>query len=366
MSSRDSRQIADVRDRRAEQLRRIGAALREARQARGEDLYAVAEILRIKPSYLFALEEGDLSMTPGRAYALGFLRSYADHLGFDGPEVVRLVKETFDGAPPAPELVVPRAANEDRRPHGVFVAASIILVGVLYGSWHMLWRDQPVLERVAAVPGELGRLAGEMLGGPPSVPTPRPTPLPAERAVASAAPPAPPPTPPRPTSTAAPPARTELQALVAAEPDEPIQLPPAPRSGRDATGALAAERPARPAAPEGPSPAALLAALDADRGRAGRETALGPSEGRVVLIARESAWVQIRSTGRDYVRTRTLEPGDRLVLPEREDLALWTGNAGGIEVVVEGKSLGTLGETGKVLRDVPLAPASLRARLGHP
>lgn len=362
MSSRDSRQTADVRDTRAEQLRRIGAALREARQARGEDLYAVAEILRIKPSYLFALEEGDLSMTPGRAYALGFLRTYADHLGFDGAEVVRLVKETFDGAPPAPELVVPRAANEDRRPHGVLVAASIILVGVLYGSWHMLWRDQPVLERVAAVPGELGRLAGEMLAGPPSVPT-APS---AGRSTASAAPPVPAPAAPRPTPPAPPPARTELQALVAAEPDEPIHLPPVPRAGRDATGALAAERSAHPAASEGPSPAALLAALDGERSRTGREAALGPSEGRVVLIARENAWVQIRSTGRDYVRTRTLEPGDRLVLPERDDLALWTGNAGGIEVVVEGKSLGTLGESGKVLRDVPLAPGSLRARLGHP
>ncbi len=362
MSSRDSRQTADVRDRRAEQLRRIGGALREARQARGEDLYAVAEILRIKPSYLFALEEGDFSMTPGRAYALGFLRSYADHLGFDGPEVVRLVKETFDGVPPAPEFVVPRAKNEDRRPHGALVAASIILLGGLYGSWHILWRDQPVLERVAAVPGELGRLAGEMLGGPPSVPT-SPS---AGRPTASAVPPVPSPAPPRPTIPAAASASTELQTLLAAEPDEPIKLPLLPRPARDATGALAAERPADTTASGSPTPAALLAALDGDRARTSRDASLGPSEGRVVLIARESAWVQIRSSGRDYVRTRTLEPGDRLVLPEREDLALWTGNAGGIEVVVEGRSLGTLGESGKVLRDVPLAPASLRARLGHP
>jgi cytoskeleton protein RodZ len=359
MSSRDSRQTADVRDTRADQLRRIGGALREARQARGEDLYAVAETLRIKPSYLSALEEGDLSMTPGRPYALGFLRSYADHLGFDGAEVVRLVKETFDGAPPHPELVVPRAERADRRPHGVLIAASILLLGVLYGSWHMLWRDQPVLERVAAVPGELGRLAGEMLAGPPSLPTPTEARAPVPRPTTPAAVPRTAPAP------AASEERPQLQALLAPEPAEPVRLPPPIASGRDTTGALAAERPA-PRAPDGPSPAALLAALDADRGRPPRDTSGDAADARVVLVARESAWVQIRSAGRDYVRTRTLEPGDRLVLPDRDDLALWTGNAGGIEVVVEGEKLGVLGESGKVLRDVPLAPGSLRARLGRP
>lgn len=357
MTSRDSRQTADVVNATADQLRRVGGTLREARQARGEDLYAVAEALRIKPSYLFALEEGDLAMTPGRTYALGFLRSYADHLGFDGSEVVRLVKETLDGAPPEAELVVPQPAREDRRPRGLLIAASILLAGLLYGSWHMLGREQPVLERVAAVPGELGRIAGELLGGPPMAPA-----QPAPRIAA----PAPPPSPslPRPKPQPAPPEPAGLQALVAAEPAEPAHGPvsPAP-SGRDSTSAQAAERPAAERA-DGLSPVALLAALDAEQpARAGREAG-APAEGRVVLVARDNAWVQIRSASRDYVRTRTLEAGERLVLPERDDLALWTGNAGGVEVVVEGRSLGVLGETGKVVRDVPLAPGPLRARFG--
>jgi cytoskeleton protein RodZ len=349
MSNRASRQTADVRDPRADQLRRIGWALREARQARGEDLYAVAETLRIKPSYLFALEEGDFSMTPGRAYALGFLRTYADYLGFDGTRVVQLVKEALDGVAPTPELVVPQP-QDDRRPHGLLVAASILLLGVLYGSWHIHWRDQSVLERLAAVPGEIGRLAGEMIAGPPSSPPPRP----------QVVPPAPTPSPavPKLARAPSPVERAGLEALVAPEPEERIELPTPSPGRRDATGAFAAERPAPPLS-RGLSPTELLAALDGGRPRVNPE----PSEGRVVLVARESAWVQIRSASRDYVRTRTLEPGDRLVLPEREDLALWTGNAGGIEVVVEGRSLGVLGESGKVLRDVPLAPGALRARL---
>lgn len=370
MRSQASRQTADVRTSPADQLRRVGSILREARQARGEDLYAVAETLRIKPSYLFALEEGDLAMTPGRPYALGFLRTYADHLGFDGGEVVRLVKETLNGAPPEPELVMPQPAREDRRPTGLLVAASILFAGLLWGGWHMLGRDRPVLERVAAVPGELGRLAGDLLGGPPRLPTPPPA------RVAATPPPAPAPSPvpalapppvatsaaPRSTPSPAPPELAGLQALVAPEPVEAAdRLLPRPLTARDSTSAQAAERPSPPAEV---SPATLLAALDAERARPGRDLA-APAEGRVVLIARDSAWVQIRSASRDYVRTRTLEAGERLVLPDRDDLALWTGNAGGIEVVVEGRSLGLLGETGKVVRDVPLLPGSLRARLGQ-
>jgi cytoskeleton protein RodZ len=359
MSSQASRQTADLRDSPAGQLRRVGGVLREARQARGEDLYAVAEALRIKPSYLFALEEGDLGMTPGRPYALGFLRTYADHLGFDGAEVVRLVKQTLDGAPPEPELVVPQPERDDRRPRGLLVAASILLAGLLYGGWHMLGRDQPVLERVAAVPGELGRLAGDLLGGPPSLPAPPPT-----RVAAAPPPPPPPPAqslPTRPLPSPAPPEPAGLQVLVAPEPVEAVAAAPRFLAGRDSTSAQAAERPSAPAEV---SPATLLAALDGERARPGRDLG-GPAEGRVVLIARDSAWVQIRSASRDYVRTRTLDPGERLVLPERDDLALWTGNAGGIEVVVEGRSLGLLGETGKVVRDVPLVPGPLRARLGQ-
>jgi cytoskeleton protein RodZ len=63
------------------------------------------------------------------------------------------------------------------------------------------------------------------------------------------------------------------------------------------------------------------------------------------------------------VRTRTLTPGERLDLPDRADLALWTGNAGGLEILVDGQSLGRAGAAGSVVRDLPLLPEALRQRL---
>jgi cytoskeleton protein RodZ len=48
-------------------------------------------------------------------------------------------------------------------------------------------------------------------------------------------------------------------------------------------------------------------------------------------------------------------------LPERSDLALWTGNGGGIEIWVDGRNTGVVGTPGQVLRDLPLAPDGLLA-----
>src|SRR4051794_36977843 len=73
-------------------LSRVGAELRAARLARGEDLGDVADYLRIRPSFLAALEAGEVGATPGRTYARGFLRSYAEHLGMDADRLVAPLK----------------------------------------------------------------------------------------------------------------------------------------------------------------------------------------------------------------------------------------------------------------------------------
>ena len=72
--------------------------------------------------------------------------------------------------------------------------------------------------------------------------------------------------------------------------------------------------------------------------------------------------MQIRSSDRDYVWSRTLEAGDAFFVPNREDLALWTGNAGGLRVIVDGQPLAELGARGEVRRDIPLAADRLTAQ----
>ena len=64
-------------------LETVGQDLRTARQRRGEDLATVARVLKIRRDHLEALEEDRLAALPGRTYAVGFVRAYADYLGLD-------------------------------------------------------------------------------------------------------------------------------------------------------------------------------------------------------------------------------------------------------------------------------------------
>src|SRR5207302_10550694 len=70
-----------------------GAMLRHQREALGLDLADVAAALRINPAYLAALEAGRPDELPGAVYAIGFIRAYADHLGLDNREMLRLFKQ---------------------------------------------------------------------------------------------------------------------------------------------------------------------------------------------------------------------------------------------------------------------------------
>lgn len=315
-----------------ERLAAIGAELRAAREARGEELEAVAQSLFIRPHHLAALERGDAVALPPRPYALGFLRAYALHLGLDAESLVARLKEAAPW-PAAPVLgpVEPNAGGG--RPLGALVAASLLLAAGIYGGVHLLGLGSgPVPELVAEAPGELAGPSGDASLGPALVEPPRSEPaatavaVPVAAEVAAPAPPSPPPAPSQPAA--------------------------------DATSAVAAESP--PTEPvAAPRPIAVFdvdGAPPADRSEAG-------AEGRVVLLARESSWVQVRSAARDWVRTRTLAPGERFPLPDRADLALWTGNAGGVELLVDGRSVGLVGAPGAVVKDLPLAPESLLERV---
>jgi cytoskeleton protein RodZ len=84
------------------------------------------------------------------------------------------------------------------------------------------------------------------------------------------------------------------------------------------------------------------------------------TDARVILRAREASWVQVSSRAGDYTFTRTLEPGEAVLLPNRGDLVLWTGNAHGLEVMVDGAPV-ALAPGPMVRRNIPLDPDRLSA-----
>ena len=81
---------------------------------------------------------------------------------------------------------------------------------------------------------------------------------------------------------------------------------------------------------------------------------------RIVLRATLDCWVQVRDSSGTLLLTRVLRPGDSYNVPNQPGLTLLAGNAGGLEVLVDGLPIPRLGPVGAVRRDVPLEPGRLR------
>ena len=116
----------------------IADTLRLARQEHGQDLRTVAQILRIRYTYLEAIEKGAFEQLPGTAYVLGFLRTYAEFLGLDGQQIVERYKCEVQGVEPKLDLVFPEPVGHNRIPGGAIVLISVVLLGLAYGGWFYL------------------------------------------------------------------------------------------------------------------------------------------------------------------------------------------------------------------------------------
>lgn len=132
------------------------------------------------------------------------------------------------------------------------------------------------------------------------------------------------------------------------------------------------EPPQPPAIPAAPPPAPRLeatSASDSDLAAGGEQPArryrpqiygATTNNARVIVRATADSWVQVQGADNELLLTRILRAGDTYYAPDRTDLVLMTGNAGAIEVVVDGEVLGTLGPVGAVRRNIGLNADTLR------
>lgn len=79
----------------------------------------------------------------------------------------------------------------------------------------------------------------------------------------------------------------------------------------------------------------------------------------IELRATSDAWIQVRA-GDQLLLTRLLRKGEIYRVPDRTGLTLMTGNAGGLEVMVNGAMMPPLGSEGTVARGVPLEASRLK------
>ena len=117
----------------------IGSRLREARESQGLSLDQVEEQIRIRRTFLEALEEERFEDLPGHVYARGFIRNYARHLGLDTQDLLRDYAQATGAAPRR----VPRVLNEPLLPSSggrvwsaIFLVVMVLLILALAG-WYV-------------------------------------------------------------------------------------------------------------------------------------------------------------------------------------------------------------------------------------
>jgi cytoskeleton protein RodZ len=308
---------------------RAGADLREARERLGLSLDDVAFTLRIRAPHLEALEEGRISLLPGNAYALAFVRTYASALGLDAEEMTRRFKAEAAEFSRRPELVFPVPMPERGLPAGAMVLLGLVLAVGAYAGWYRLSGEGRLpAETVTAIPERLAPLAEQALP-PPGTPVDAAAKAAPSLAQANAAP------------ADAPPSGT-------VSPDSDAEPAP-PVVAFSPTSAAAAQLPPHaadeaPAAGLSPVPAAVPAA-DAPR---------------IVLHANADAWLMVKDHSGTVLLNRVLKAGESWPVPARTDLLMTTGNAGGTDILLDGAATPALGGNGAVRRDLPLDPDQIK------
>jgi cytoskeleton protein RodZ len=371
----------------------LGNQFREARERRGETLIGVADLLRIKESYLKSIEDDRFEDLPGKPYIIGFLKTYAVHLGLD----VRMVLDSYRAlsqgdsdvgiAPPVP-------ATEGQSPTSLIITISILCTLGIFGVWYHLTtqntylsggaktafpvnppsnRSDTAINILPETTVKVNKVSNVQIEKPKS---------PMENQIRSRV-------------------EQELQSenkkrlgnlsdnkkLVRDNEDSLAETVSGPKTGQyqDKMPSLVEQKPPqtevlkseesreggqrvenksleylRPrgrteVAPEimGESPS--ISAPSATGTRKGSKS--------VSLRAKAASWIELRRANGGRLISKMLQKGEIYHVPQETGVSLSTGNAGAIEIMIDGEVLGTIGSKGAVRRDILLDPENLRGRL---
>jgi cytoskeletal protein RodZ len=277
----------------------FGTHLRQAREKRGLTLQQVAITTKISARVLEALERNDASKLPGGIFSRAFVRSYAREVGLDPEATVASFVAAFPDDAGAGDVPVATTAEQaenyesHRRVATTVVkilgaSALIVILGLIaYTGW------QRARGPAAASGGQRPAVAERA----PQASTPAPAPV---EAVPAA-----------PAGDSA-----------AARPAESV-------SASDGQAASAASVLAAPAASPAPSRTAAAALV-------------------VGLSATDACWLSVSVDG-TMMPSRTLGAGERVEFPVNRSITMTVGNAGALDVSLNGKPAKPLGGAGQVV-----------------
>jgi cytoskeleton protein RodZ len=332
------------------EVQTVGQDLRAARLRRGDEIAQVSRALKIRKDHLEALEEDRLEDLPGKTYAIGFVRSYARHLGLDATAFVERFKRDISGrADDKSHEPAPIHQDDGRRlPQGWRIIAGAVLILLGWGAWHLL---SPGLSSNQPVP------PAPLLNPPKPAAPPKPVPVaPVQTAVPSPAASAPPAADTAATSPATPAGAPSSAEQATATP------PPAAGAKTPATSLP----PANAASSASPTVSSTIvqgqvAAVPAGNG-AGQIFGAANVNPRVVLRARGDVRITVKNAQGQTILNRDFKSGDSFQVPNVPGITMATSDGGVVELDLDGIALGRAGPPQQVLGHVSLDPQALADR----
>ncbi|WP_045389829.1 helix-turn-helix domain-containing protein [Falsirhodobacter sp. alg1] len=339
---------------------RLGDMMRGERATLGKSLLDVQRELRIKATYIAAIENCDLTAFESQGFIAGYIRSYSRYLGMD-PEMAyeKFCAEAnftmhhgmtttaspkrpvpMRGGPPRDPLADPHpkflpraesfASQINLRAIGSVVVLAALIGGIGYGGWSVLQQVQRVtLAPVTQSPdvvAEMDPLAAITAGGSLDAidPTSDPTP-----------------------------AGNDLMARLYRPQDQALDVPVlVPRDGPisaidpDMGNTLMASADSQmygPVAPESVTPRVAE-----------------PQAATVAILAVRPSWVRVQSADGTILFEKILGAGERYEVPQMEEPArLRAGNSGSVYFAVNGQTYGPAAAGAQVVKNVSLTPDAL-------
>ena len=350
---------------------RLGDLMRGERATMGKSLLDVQRELKIKATYIAAIENCDIAAFETPGFIAGYVRSYARYLGMEADaafaqfcvEANFTVAHGMSAAASSPRVLAAKQRKAAEysdplaNPNATFVPRGealfarvepgavgsllvlVLLIGVIgYGGWSVLREVQQVqltpVDQAPGVVAELDPLSGAEAvithdGGKIAAVEPAPGAEALNRLY-----------------------RPRTQAL-----DVPVMV------ARD--GPIAAIDPRNGAA----TPAAIASGVDATLAALATEpAAAGDTAVQVVadaapgveIFAVRPAWVRVQAADGTVLFEKILDPGERYAVPQTEAPALLrAGNSGSVYFAVNGQTYGPSAPGASVAKNVVLSPVSL-------
>ncbi|MBI5101501.1 MAG: helix-turn-helix domain-containing protein [Nitrospirae bacterium] len=273
-----------------------GLILKKKREELGLDIRDVSVLLKIKLEYLSYIESDKFDSLPAPVYTIGYIRSYSRYLGVDPEDIIALYSKQL----PQPKTDVPVMPvileRQTRGPKVLYIAVACVIaaaVGFILYNRAPLTRD-PAPRETAVVPRQTS-------------PTPDLPDMKQQQAGPAAA-----------GNKGAPeiPPQGETPAPAAALPQtkEPARTPQQPARG---------------------VPDQKTTAADKDLYR-------------LSVSASDTSWIFLQfKNGKS--QELTLRAGETREWSFSEGASLRIGNAGGVQVLFDGKNLGPVGKKGEAV-----------------